>query len=431
MRFPASPHGATGAGHRPTTPPEQQPPAPPTVRTTALRLGTALAGALPAVLLRLTGTHPAPVPSMLLYGLGVLSAALLLMWAAETARADISGPLALALLAFIAVLPEYAVDLYFGYAAGSRPEYAAYAAANMTGANRLLVGVGWPLVALAGYLAARRNPGTPTGISLRPHRRIDVAFLGAAALVAFVLPLTRQISWTVGLVLIAWYAYYLFRIGRCAEDDEEELVGVPARLATLPPARRRPTTVAVFVVAAAVVFACAEPFADALVEAGSALGIDRFLLVQWLAPLASEAPELIVAVVFAWRLRGDDGLGALLSSKVNQWTLLIGCLPLAYTAGGGGFALPLVERQVDEVLLTAAQTLLAVVLLLDLRFAPWKAGLLLALFVAQFALPGENARLVITWIYLALAAALLLTRRRRHLPATAAALLGRIPGDPH
>ncbi len=69
------------------------------------------------------------------------------------------GALALALLALIAVLPEYAVDLYYAYAAGTRPEYAGYAAANMTGANRLLVGVGWALVVLAFALGVRRVSG--------------------------------------------------------------------------------------------------------------------------------------------------------------------------------------------------------------------------------------------------------------------------------
>ncbi|AUG77255.1 sodium:proton exchanger [Kitasatospora sp. MMS16-BH015] len=402
---------------------------PPSRRTTALRIGVACVGAAPAVGLRLAGVHLEPVPGMVVFGIGVLAAALLLMWAAETARADISGPLALALLAFIAVLPEYAVDLYFAYTAGSKPEYAAYAAANMTGANRLLVGVGWPLVALAAYFSARRAGKRP-GIVLREHRRIDVAFLGAAALFAFVMPLTREISWVVAVVLIAWYGSYLYRIGRCSETDEEELVGVPARLAQLPAGRRKLTTVCVFLVAAGVVFACAEPFATSLVDAGASLGIDRFLLVQWLAPLASEAPELIVAVVFAWRLRADDGLGALLSSKVNQWTLLIACLPLAYGVGGGGWSLPLVERQVDEVMLTAAQTVLAVVLLLDLRFLSWKAGLLFGLFVVQFVLPGENARLALSYVYLALAV-VLLTRKWAELKPTAVAVTGRVEGDPH
>lgn len=165
-------------------------------------------------------------------------------------------------------------------------------------------------------------------------------------------------------------------------------------------------------------------------DAGSSLGIDRFLLVQWLAPLASEAPELIVAVVFAWRLRASDGLGALLSSKVNQWTLLVGCLPLAHALGGGASSLPLVTRQVDEVALTAAQTALAVAVLLDLRFRPWQAVGLLALFAVQFALPDESARQVLTYVYLSLAGVLVITRRRQ-LPSTARALGGHIPGDPH
>ncbi|MCQ8768316.1 sodium/calcium exchanger protein [Streptomyces telluris] len=413
-----------------SAPAEAPAPAPPSGAASAARVAAACAGAGPAVVVRLSGAELPPGPAVAVFGLGVLCSALLLMWAAETARVDMAGALALALLAFIAVLPEYAVDLYFAYAAGSDPSYAAYAAANMTGANRLLVGVGWPLVALAAALALRRRGAAPGAIVLEPHRRIDVAFLAVAAVFAFVMPLSREIGWYVPVVLVPWYGYYLYRIAKCGAGGMEELVGVPARLALLPRAGRRTVTAVLFAGAAAVVFACAEPFALALVEAGASLGIDRFVLVQWLAPLASEAPELIVAVVFAWRMRAGDGLGALLSSKVNQWTLLVGCLPLAHALGGGGEALPLVTRQVDEVALTAAQTVLAVVVLLDLRFVRWEAVALFVLFAVQFALPGEYAREVLTYVYLGLAA-LLLTRRWRDLPDTGRALGGRVAGDPH
>jgi drug/metabolite transporter superfamily protein YnfA len=57
-------------------------------------------------------------------------------------------------------------------------------------------------------------------------------------------------------------------------------------------------------------------------------------------------------------LRGKAGpaLGLLLSAKLNQWTLLVGSLPLAYSFGAGHLAaLPLDNRQAAEVLLTAAQ----------------------------------------------------------------------------
>jgi hypothetical protein len=55
------------------------------------------------------------------------------------------------------VLPEYAVDLYFASMAAKNPSYAQYAAANMTGSNRLLIGVGWSVVALCSVYAAFRN----------------------------------------------------------------------------------------------------------------------------------------------------------------------------------------------------------------------------------------------------------------------------------
>src|SRR5690606_32837928 len=89
--------------------------------------------AAPAVVMRVTGTHLAPVADLLIFGASVVAAAFLLAWAAEAAQKDISGALAIALLALIAVLPEYAVDLYYAFRAGSDAEYTHFAAANMTG----------------------------------------------------------------------------------------------------------------------------------------------------------------------------------------------------------------------------------------------------------------------------------------------------------
>jgi len=151
------------------------------------------------------------------------------------------------------------------------------------------------------------------------------------------------------------------------------------------------------------ILASAERFAEALVQSGKHLGIDEFLLVQWLAPLASEAPEFIVALVWAFRGQVSAGLGALVSSKVNQWTLLIGTLPVAYSINlGTPGALPLDERQQHELFLTASQSLFAVAVLLNLRMSWYGALLLFGLFASQLFV--EHIRLQVSVVYLVLAA---------------------------
>jgi cation:H+ antiporter len=51
----------------------------------------------------------------LLPGIAVFASAYLLSWSAEVAQLDIPPALALALLALVAVLPEYSVDAYFAW----------------------------------------------------------------------------------------------------------------------------------------------------------------------------------------------------------------------------------------------------------------------------------------------------------------------------
>lgn len=376
-----------------------------------------LAVAIPAVVLRLTGTHPFAPLGILIFGLGVVAASFVLAWAAEAAEMDISGGLAIALLAVIAVLPEYAVDLYFAHTAGSNPDYVQFAAANMTGSNRLLLGLGWSSVVLISlYVAGKRSGRTVKALVLDSGYKRELGFLLIAGVVAFVIPLTGQIHLLLGLALLAFFGYYLWRAAASEHGDEPELVGPAARIGALPKAQRRVTVVAMFVLAATIILFSAEPFADSLVEGGHALGIDQFLLVQWLAPLASEAPEFIIALLFAWRGKGAAALGLLISAKVNQWTLLIGSLPIAYGLGGGPAALQLDGRQVEEFLLTATQTMLGIAILLTLRFPRWAAWTLLALFAVQFAVPGQTGRYVISGVYAVLALAAFVHHRREIIP---------------
>src|SRR5438477_7291393 len=157
------------------------------------RIAVALAVALPALVLRLSGVHLPPPAAIAVFGFAVVAASFLLVWSAQAAQHDISGNLATAILAVIAVLPEYAVDLYFAWSAGHIPQNAHYAAANMTGSNRLLLGLGWPFVALLFAWGLHRRGEKPRGLQLHEGRRVDLAFLAAASLYSVVIPFTRRL----------------------------------------------------------------------------------------------------------------------------------------------------------------------------------------------------------------------------------------------
>ncbi|HZR10136.1 MAG TPA: hypothetical protein VFA79_16245 [Myxococcales bacterium] len=384
------------------------------------KIAVAVLVALPALILRLSGTHLPAGPAILVFGGAVVACAFLLVWAAEAAHHDISGSLATALLAVIAVLPEYAVDLFFAWSAGHVPQNAHYAAANMTGSNRLLLGLGWPFVVLLFVLGARRRGERRSGIVLRPGRRVDLGFLAAASVYSLVVPFTRRIAWYDSVVLLAIFAAYLWRAAQ-GEREEPELIGVSRQIGDLPRARRRTAIAALMLAATAFVVAASAPFAQALVAGGRELGIDEFLLVQWLAPLSSESPEMLVAAVLALRGHQDTALGTLLAAKVNQWTLLVGSLPIAYAIGGGGSeGIVLDARQTEEFILTAAQTVLGFAVLADLRLQIWESLVLLLLFLLQFPFPQPEVRIGFAAAYGALAIALLV-RRRRELPGIAQA----------
>jgi cation:H+ antiporter len=207
-----------------------------------------------------------------------------------------------------------------------------------------------------------------------------------------------------------------------APVEEPDLAGTSEWIASKSRKARRWWLVALFFVAALVIVVSAEHFADAVVDSGKRLKIDEFLLVQWAAPVASEAPELIVACLYAWRLRASHALGTLLSSKVNQWTLLVGTIPVVFAVSSASLhGLPLSVHQRYELLITAAQSLFAVALLVNLRLGVWGAGALLGLFLVQFgasiALSDDLNRLVLlvlSGVYLAGAAFLFV---RDHRPA--------------
>jgi cation:H+ antiporter len=380
-------------------------------------LVAAVAAPLPGLAARMELIHMPLVLETTLFGVAILGAAFVLSWAAEVAQLDISQTLAIAVLALIAVLPEYAVDLILAYRAGQGDEESRHlAVANMTGANRLLIGIGWAAVVLIYWAKSKRKE-----VRLREEQRTDVGFLLLATLWAFSIPIRGQLSLIDLGVLGGLFIVYIIRAAR-EEVEIPELMGAAAAIGSLPRRQRRITTVLLFVFAAASILLVAEPFADGLREIGSEFGISTFLLIQWVAPLASEAPEMIIAILFTLRLKAQAGLGTLISSKVNQWTLLVGTLPLVFALGGGGgegFLNPMRmdARQMEEVFLTAAQSLFAVAVISNLTLNRWEATGLLVLFFGQFAVPIPAVRIGFGIVYIVLTVGILAFSRpsRRNL----------------
>jgi cation:H+ antiporter len=374
--------------------------------TNWLWIGSSTLLCLQWIVIHLSGIHPSPEWQSLSAGLAIFGAAFMLSWAAELAQLDIPQALAIALLALIAVLPEYAVDMYFAWEAGKDPQYTSYAMANMTGANRLLIGVGWAAVVVTFWLKTGKR-----AIELEPQHKIEILYLGLATVYSFSIPFKEQLDLLDAAVFISIFVFYMRAASR-AVHVEPEIEGPAEMIVGWGEGPRRVTTVIFFLFSGFTIFIAAEPFAEGLLATGRTFGIEEFILVQWLAPLASESPEFIVAILFALRAQPGTSMGALLSSKVNQWTLLVGMLPVVYAVSAGKFgAMDMDNRQMEEMLLTAAQSLFAVAVLANLSFSLGEALLIFVLFSAQLMMPDPQFRYYFSYLYIGLTIGLIIFKR--------------------
>jgi len=189
-----------------------------------LWIGSSALLCLQWIAIHFIGAHPTAHLEALSSGVAIFGAAFMLSWSAELAQKDIPQALAIALLALIAVLPEYAVDMYFAWSAGKDPQYTSYAMANMTGANRVLIGVGWAAVVLTFWLKTGKK-----AIQLEPEHRIEICYLGLATIYSFVIPFKTRLNLVDAVVFITIFFFYM-RAASKASHVEPELEGPPAMI---------------------------------------------------------------------------------------------------------------------------------------------------------------------------------------------------------
>ncbi len=337
----------------------------------------------------------------------ILLSAFLVAWGAEAAQFLISQGLALAILAWLQTLPEFAVEAVIAWEAGRNPERAHLAIANLTGAIRLLLGLGWPMIYFVfAFASRRRSDQRLPRIKLEPEHSIEVMGL-VPPLLYFIVVLWRQrIGAIDAVVLIGLYVVYLWILMRNAPREAESLAEAPAvsRWAYRQPGWRQKAAIGgLFAVGGGLLYVTAHPFLESMIAVAATLGISQFFLVQWVAPFLSEFPEFVST--FGWARRVTHAPMALMnivSSNINQWTILAAMIPLLYGFSHmryygvwSDFTFDVAQR--NELALTLLQTMLGVLLLANMEFDWMDATALFVLWVVQFTLPHLRAEVMVAY----------------------------------
>ena len=328
----------------------------------------------------------------------ILASAFVVAWGAEAAQFSISQGLALALLAWIQVLPEFAVEAVISW-----HRDVALMTANFTGALRLLTGLGWPMIWVVHALAHRGRGGRdrwPT-VQLEEEHAVEVVGLVPPLLYFGWITYKGTLDCWDAAVLLAMYVAYLVVLNRLPPKDEEsahDVAAVPRAVLRMPPIQRTLSIVGLFLLGGIGIYITVHPFLESMIGLATLLGISQFVFIQWVAPFLSEFPEFVSTSNWA-RSRGKGGMALMnmVSSNVNQWTVLAAMIPIVYSASlGHPASVPLHEHRV-ELMLTVLQGLLGVILLGNFDFKAHEAVGLFVLWAVQFAVPTWREEISIVY----------------------------------
>ena len=337
----------------------------------------------------------------------ILASAFLVAWGAEAAQFLISQGVALALLAWLQTLPEFAVEAVIAWEAGKDPERAHLAIANLTGAIRLLLGLGWPMIYFVFAFSGRKNARERLpAIKLDKEHAVEVVGLIPPLLYFLVILVKRSFGWVDAVVLLAMYVAYLWVLFKTPPHAVEELGSAPAvsRWAYRQPGWRRPAAIiGLFTVGGALLYVTAHPFLESMLAVAGVVGVSQFVLVQWVAPFLSEFPEKISAFYWARRVtHAPMALMNMVSSNINQWTVLAAMIPLVYGYShlqhfGVWSNFHFDEAQQLEILLTLLQTGLAMLLLFKMEFEWLDATIIFVLWLGQFLRPSLREEVAVAY----------------------------------
>lgn len=335
----------------------------------------------------------------------VILAAMMIAWGAECAQFFVSQAMALAVLAWLQTLPEFAVEAVIAWEAGRDPEKLHLVTANFTGSLRLFVGLGWPMVffvqAFLGNKKFKRKKWE--GIPLEEEHAIAVVSLLPPLAYFLYIWAKGTLDGFDGVILILMYAIYLFLLTKLPSQDQEkveDLGRLPKKVMGLNGKIRVMAIVGLFLAGGIILAVTVEPFLHSMLSLALILGISQFVFVQWVAPFLSEFPEKVSAFYWAKTVvRAPMGLANFVSSSVNQWTVLTGMIPFVYALSVGSFQpIPFDEHQRLEILLTVVQSFLGFLFLASMDFRALEAVGLFVLWFSQFIQPAIREEILVVYL---------------------------------
>jgi cation:H+ antiporter len=334
----------------------------------------------------------------------VLLASLMIAWGAESAQFFMAQGFALVILAWMQTLPEFAVEAVLAWNG-----HAELLIANLTGAIRLLTGLGWPMIYATAAFSYRRKYGKPMR-EIRLERDNSTTIVGVLACLAYV----SVIAWkgSLGLadagVLLVIYAAYLLLLGKLpaeGHEDVAQLERIPRAIVTAKRPIRILAITVLFLGGGGLICGVADPFVGSMMAISMTLGISQFIFIQWVAPFVSEFPEGVSAFYWAREITNAPmALMNMVSSNITQWALLSALLPVVLSMGlGHPAAIVFDPEQKVELLMTLGQSLMGILFLINMQLSWWEAAGIFLLWVVQFAcsLSGTAAPEVHLWTTIA------------------------------
>lgn len=332
----------------------------------------------------------------------ILLSAFVIAWGAEAAQFLISQGLALAILAWLQTLPEFAVEAVIAWNAGKDPSQTHLAIANFTGSLRLLVGLGWPMIYfVAAAFGWKRNGGKFLKLELESEHSVEVFGLLGPILYFVVIWWKGSLSVWDAIPLCFFYFAYLWILWKIPPQEEneetlEDLGTVPRKILSLEPRMRNAAIWGLFVAGGLILFFSAHPFLNSMLAIAGSLGVSTFVFVQWVAPFLSEFPEKLSAFYWARRVStANVALMNMVSSNINQWSILSAMIPVLFVISAGEIK-PLMfdAMQRHEIILTILQSFLGFLLLMNLELVMWEALILFVFWVIQFFFPDSRETMI-------------------------------------